>query len=188
MSPTTPAAAEAASFQTMFEATSARVYAYARRHSDPDSAQDVVSQVYLTAWRRRGTLPEDPLPWLLVTARNVLANQWRSASRQRRLAAHLAGIADLAAHSEASPAERAALVQAFERLSADDRETLLLVGWDGLSSAEAAQVLGCSTNAFAARLSRARRRFEALIAPSHADATTTHPSLRLVPIPEGESR
>ena len=64
----------------------------------------------------------------------------------------------MAAASDASPDDRLALADAFARLSEDDRETLLLVGWDGLTPQQAAEVLGCTANAFAARLSRARRR------------------------------
>lgn len=145
-------------FEAMFEATSARVYAYARRHASADVAPDVVGEVYLVAWARRADLPNEPLPWLLVTARNVLHRHWRTRSKQQRLAAGLEGVAAMAAASDASPDDRLALADAFARLSEDERETLLLVGWDGLTPQQAAEVLGCTANAFAARLSRARRR------------------------------
>ena len=46
---------------------------------------------------------------------------------------------------------------AWDRLASKDQEVLRLVTWDELSNEEAAQVLGCSTNALAIRLHRARQ-------------------------------
>jgi RNA polymerase sigma-70 factor (ECF subfamily) len=51
------------------------------------------------------------------------------------------------------------VLAALATLGERDREVLLLHAWDGLDNAEAATVLGCSANAFAVRLHRARRRF-----------------------------
>jgi RNA polymerase sigma-70 factor (ECF subfamily) len=64
------------------------------------------------------------------------------------------------------PAERpgAELRSALGRLSSDDQEILRLVAWEGLSHAEAGQALGCSANAAAIRLHRARRRLERAVA------------------------
>jgi predicted DNA-binding protein (UPF0251 family) len=41
----------------------------------------------------------------------------------------------------------------------EDQELLRLLVWDGLSQAEAGEVLGISANAVGIRLSRARKRF-----------------------------
>jgi RNA polymerase sigma-70 factor (ECF subfamily) len=49
---------------------------------------------------------------------------------------------------------------ALQRLSFDDQEVLRLVAWEGLSHAEVAQVLQCSTNAVGIRVHRARQRLE----------------------------
>ena len=95
----------------------------------------------------------------------------------RTLHTELAGIEAVAATSQAPVEDRLALADAFARLSEDDRETLLLVGWDGLTPKQAAEVLGCTANTFAARLSRARRRLS-----THASDRT---ALRLVALPAG---
>jgi RNA polymerase sigma-70 factor (ECF subfamily) len=50
------------------------------------------------------------------------------------------------------------------RLSERDRETLMLVVWEELSSARAARAAGCTRGAFAVRLHRARARFTAQLA------------------------
>lgn len=168
------------SFESLYEATSPRVFAYVRRHTDATEAPDLVAEVYLIAWKRRRTIPDDPLPWLIGVARNTMHRFWRTRSRQDRLTAEMAGIEALAALSPATVEERLALTTAFAMLSEEDRETLLLVGWDGLTPKEAAGVLGCSANTFAARLSRARRRLSSL--------TEEEPRLRLVPQPTGDPR
>ncbi|WP_342371806.1 sigma-70 family RNA polymerase sigma factor [Propioniciclava soli] len=164
-------------FEALFAATSASVFAYARRHVEADVAADVVSEVYLVAWKRRHELPDEPVAWLLVTARHVVLRYWRTRSRQLRLMTELAGIQAMAATSDASVEERSALGAAFAALSADDREALLLVGWDGLTPQQAARVMGCSANTFAARLSRARRRL--------SNQAGDQRSLRLVALPAG---
>ena len=56
------------------------------------------------------------------------------------------------------PQQRPLVLRALSRLSEPDREALLLVAWDGLSTAEGAIALGCSQTAFKVRLHRARRR------------------------------
>ena len=54
-------------------------------------------------------------------------------------------------------------------LSPGERETLLLIAWDGLSTARAAAVAGCSPRTFAVRLHRARQRLDRAIATANGD-------------------
>lgn len=110
-------------------------------------------------------MPPDPLPWLLGVARKALANRRRGDRRRGALAGRLAA---LPPEHGADPAERAgeaeAVLAALARLSEDDRETLAVVAWEGLSPAQAARVAGCSARAFSKRLSRARARLTAALA------------------------
>ena len=55
--------------------------------------------------------------------------------------------------------EQAAVAGVLWQLSDRHREVLMLCYWDGLTTAEMAQALGCSTSAAAVRLHRARRAF-----------------------------
>lgn len=149
------------SFGALFDALSPRVFAYARRHCDLATAQDVVSDTFLIAWRKYQDLPDDPLPWLLVIARNTISNRRRHDRRQGALVDDLAGIARLAGPAvgaDQSVVERDALLAGLGELSDLEREALLLVAWDGLRNADAARVAGCSQRAFEVRLSRARAR------------------------------
>ncbi len=62
-----------------------QVRAYALRRVDSATADDVVSDVFVVAFRRSEVIPEPPLPWLLGTARKIIANQRRAASRREAL-------------------------------------------------------------------------------------------------------
>jgi len=101
------------------------------------------------AWRRLPVVPAAPLPWLLAVARNVVRERYRDGARQACLAAGLRAWADEAIADVADGvAERAAVLAALALLSEDDRELLALVAWQGLSTREAARVVGCSTATF----------------------------------------
>ncbi|MGH2857790.1 MAG: RNA polymerase sigma factor [Solirubrobacteraceae bacterium] len=158
-----------ARFEALFRAHAGAVRTYARRRSDAQTADDVVADVFVVVWRRLGDVPDDPLPWLLGVARRTLANQRRGAARRQALNGRMMF------EQTGGPSvgiERAELDEAVGRalgaLRERDREVLLLVGWEGLSLAQAAQALGLRANTFAARLSRARRRFAAAWAAEQA--------------------
>ncbi len=147
--------------RSAFDACADRVLAYASRHVDAHTAHDVVSEVFLVAWRRIDELPADPLPWLLVTARNTIHNRTRSATRHQRLADRLAALdaaAATAPGAEDTVVERQVMTAALAELSTAEREALLMTAWDGLSAGDAAVIAGCSRHAFEVRLHRARAR------------------------------
>ncbi len=136
-----------------------QVYAYAyRRTRVTQEAEDIVAETYLIALHRVDRVPERALPWLIGTARWVLANRSRTVAKEQE------ALADLRAAHEPTydPFEAVTALVAFEEafscMNADDREVLMLVDWDGLSNKEAAAVIGCNTATFAVRLHRARRR------------------------------
>lgn len=181
-------------FTALFDEWSPRVFAYARRHCDPDTAQDVVSETFLVAWRRLGDIADPVLPWLLVVARNTIFKLRRHEARQDRLtnsAARLAHLAGPGAGADYGAIERAGLLGALNELRAVEREALLLVAWDGLSGRDAAVVAGCTLRAFEVRLSRARARLNRASSSLAADRPASeraqlprHPSTRIVAIEE----
>lgn len=160
-------------FTALYEATVDRVMAYCLRHLAADHAEDAVHDTFLVAWRRLDSVPEPPLPWLLTTAHNIIRNRYRSQARALDLTARLAQVSRLAAEpADVAVGHRGDLLAALGALTDDEREAVLLIGWDGLSGSEAAAVLGISHAAFRVRLHRARR--------TMADALTDHP-LRSAP-------
>ena len=138
------------------------VLAYARRRIDITTADDVLSEVFVVAWRRLDDIPTgDPLPWLLACARRVLANQ-RRGERRRAAVVERLQVQAAAVQGPVEPTD-GALARALGSISERDREVLLLVAWEELSAEQAASVLGCSRPTFFVRLHRARRRLSAAL-------------------------
>ncbi|GGM38539.1 RNA polymerase sigma factor [Dactylosporangium sucinum] len=132
------------------------LYAY-RRLRDRTAAEEVAQEAFIVFWRQHAGVREPVRPWLYGVARNLLANEFRHRQRQPQLVelgeedgsrgGGLDGVDDVV------DVRRALL-----RLSAADRELLMLVGWDGLSVQEAAVSLRCSALTLSVRLFRARNR------------------------------
>jgi RNA polymerase sigma-70 factor (ECF subfamily) len=141
---------------SLYERHAAAVRRYALRRSDRETADEVTAQVFLVAWRRHSSVPDDALPWLYGVARRALADQRRGASRRRRLGERLRSVA-IEDATELRLDDRG-LAEALKRLSAADREALLLCYWEELEPAQMARAMGCSRAAAAVRLHRARRR------------------------------
>jgi RNA polymerase sigma factor (sigma-70 family) len=147
------------------------IVAYAARRGSRDP-EGIAAEVMAIAWRKLPVVPADnPRPWLFVTARNLLMAERRRAGRQAPLDP---GQADQAA-APAIESGDAAVTSALLELRPDDRELLLLVAWDDLTPAEAADALGISAVALRVRLFRARRRFEQALErrPPGADPSPT---------------
>jgi len=153
----TAAADRDARLDAWFRSHADRVLAYLLHRTDRETAQDVLQEVFVTAYRKADELPEPPIGWLLGTARRLLANTNRGARRRDELAVRIAGNRPNAPAEEDSPAS-AAVTDALAQLSVKDREVLTLSAWYGLTGDEAAQALGCSPSAYGVRLHRARHR------------------------------
>jgi RNA polymerase sigma-70 factor (ECF subfamily) len=148
-------------FERCFRDHYARMLAFSmRRVSGRELAEDVVADTFAVAWRRRDRIPDPALPWLYAIAAHVIANQHRSTRRRHDLDLRLAH--ETGAAPGPDPTEsldrRDAFSAAFALLAEPEREVLRLIAWDGLDSADAARVFGCSPGAFRVRLHRARRK------------------------------
>ena len=175
---------DAQRFSDLWVRYAPRIQAYAMRHVDRDEAPEIVAETFLVAWRRLADVPGAPLPWLLVVARNTVASHRRSRHRARVLSDELARLHAVVAPDSSSPdelvLERDALLRSLAARTPGEREALLLVAWDGLLPAQAAEVAGCSVTAFKVRLHRARRRLEATVAATGSDSHGARAALTLV--------
>lgn len=154
-------------FETCWHDTMPRVLAYARRHVSGDEAYDVVSATYLTAWRTWDAVPDHALAWLLSTAHGQIRNHLRSCRRQLQLADRIELLGSTAATPEDAAVTAHLRNEALRTLAAlpeQDREALLLVAWDGLTTEQAAAFLGCRPSALRTRLHRVRKRLDATVA------------------------
>jgi RNA polymerase sigma factor (sigma-70 family) len=143
------------------------VRAYALRRIDPGTADDIVSEVFVVAFRRLEEVPEDPLPWLLATTRRVLANHRRATGRREALTGHLTALQPAVWRDDSDGVR--GLMAGLARLNERDREILLLIAWEDLDPSSAAAALGCSRATFAVRLHRARRRLAAAMAQAESE-------------------
>lgn len=162
-------AGHSADFERCYAAHYQQIAAYVRRRVPERDADDVVAQVFATAWRRFDEVPPAPQDrlWLFAVARNVVADHDRSSRRRSRLWFRLAQNAVTAATAPGLPDPRCEpVLAAMNALRPADREALRLVLWDELTHAEAAAVLGCSANAFELRYRRARYAVRAAVARS----------------------
>jgi RNA polymerase sigma factor (sigma-70 family) len=155
-------------FRELYQANFRPVQRYAvNRLGAADDVPDVVAEVFAIAWRRLADIPPPPADrfWLYGTARWVIARRHRSAGRLRNLLGRLAAERYPTQQPPAGASDPATerVLAALATLKATDREALLLVYWEHLSYAEAAQVLGCSANAVGIRVHKAKARMRALL-------------------------
>ena len=175
----------------IFDRHASAVHAYCRGRlyaDDAQSAADLVSVVFLEAWRRRKDVvleQDSALPWLLGTARRVLLGRSRTVRRHRAVLTRLAGVVDPVADVLPDPADEIAhrlddtsrliaVREAFGRLRDDDRDVLLLCVWGGLDYAAAAVALGIPIGTVRSRLSRARTRLLAQVADADRPDARRH--------------
>lgn len=166
-------------FGALFERYAEAVYNYCfRRTADWASAEDLVSSVFLEAWRRRADLDitsqdERLLPWLLGVATNLLRRRNRSAARYARALlrerAHRAepDFADEAVERVADEQRMKVVLSLVRRLPRGEQDALALYAWAGLSYEEVSAALGIPVGTVRSRLSRARYHLEKL---GHATA------------------
>jgi RNA polymerase sigma-70 factor (ECF subfamily) len=168
-------------FEDAYRTSGTAVLGYAlRRAASREDALDAVAETFATAWRRRADMPEAPeeiRPWLFGIARRCLANAARSSHRAGRLGARLAdAFADVVVPDPSTLHENRAdsrqVHAALALLSAEDRELVTLIAWEGLSPTQAATALGVPAGTARVRLYRARTRLRAALSTS-ADVEET---------------
>jgi RNA polymerase sigma-70 factor (ECF subfamily) len=147
-------------FEQLFREHHLQVLAYARRRVGAE-ADDVVSDVFATAWQRRDAVPDDPLPWLYRTAANHILHALRGSARRARTAAALVATEAQGADFAAGADEKDLILRVLHDLSQRDQEVLRLWAWEQLAPGQIAAVLGCSSTTARVRLHRAQRRLRA---------------------------
>lgn len=146
-------------FDEIFLQTNGAIHAYVSRRISWD-IEDIVDDVYVTAWRKKEAIPTDDkeaLLWLFAVARRVIANKVRFKSRFDRF--NKLNHPLLASVASQQSSQETFVHEALVALNKDHREALMLVEWDGLSTAEAAQVLDIPETTLTKRLHSAREAF-----------------------------
>lgn len=170
---------DADAFRVLFERHSRAIYNFCfRRTADWAAAEDLMSIVFLEAWRRREKrlAPGMVRAWLFGIATFVVRNRRRTQRRYRRALARLpreTETPDFAEDVESRLADQSRMAVVLEHLRtlpARDQDLLALCVWSGLSYEEAAVGLGIPIGTVRSRLSRARRRLRELtVASGHEE-------------------
>jgi RNA polymerase sigma factor (sigma-70 family) len=165
-------AGDRAAFGALYEEFARAVYNHAYRLTgDWSTAEEVLSETFLAAWRTRHAVePEgDSLrPWLFGIATNKARNANRGAGRRLAFLARrpapepVADFADASAGRVDDTRRLAAVRLALGGLRRQEREVLALCVWASLDYAEAAEALGIPVGTVRSRLSRARNRLRRL--------------------------
>ena len=152
-------------FTELFRRHAPYIQRYVVRRLGQDAADDIVAETFLLAFRQRDSYDQtrpDARPWLYGIATNLIGKHRRAEIRLYRALARTG--ADPVTESftdriddrvSASTAGRR-LAAALARLSAELRDTLLLVAWGDLSYEETATALGVPVGTVRSRISRAR--------------------------------
>lgn len=166
-------AGDGEAFGVIYDRHIKAIHAYcSRRTGSTDTAEDLVSIVFLEAWRRRAEVElydDSALPWLYGVARFTIMRRARTTARHRaaldRLPAsmHLPDHADEVAEKIDSAVAVEEVANAFRQLSPQDQEVLLLCIWQELDYAAAAIALSVPIGTVRSRLSRAKSRLGKLL-------------------------
>jgi RNA polymerase sigma factor (sigma-70 family) len=146
----------------LYERHAAAVFRYLARRAGPSAAEDLLSEVFIAALSASSRVAAhesgSALPWLYGIGLNVLRRHFRQQRPAPGVTRDFGMDWDAVDDRLDAWAERGRLRVALAVLTDSDRELLLLVGWEGLSQAEAATALGISHGAARVRLHRARKR------------------------------
>jgi len=172
-------------FTVLFRRHAPHIQRYVVRRLGADAADDIVAETFLLAFRQRERYDParlDALPWLYGIATNLIARHRRAEIRLYRALARTGAdpvtepftdrVDDRVSASMASRRLAAALA----RLSADLRDTLLLVAWTDLSYTEVAAALGVPIGTVRSRLNRARTKLRQTLGDADPSALTEEPS------------
>ena len=152
-------------FTELFRRHAPYIQRYVVRRLGQDAADDIVAETFLLAFRQRDSYDQarsDARPWLYGIATNLIGHHRRAEIRLYRALARTGTDPVTESFTDriddrvsASTAGRR-LAAALARLSAELRDTLLLVAWGDLSYEETATALGVPVGTVRSRISRAR--------------------------------
>jgi RNA polymerase sigma-70 factor (ECF subfamily) len=167
-------------FTTIFDRYFAQVHSYVARRLGSDLADDLASETFLVAFRQRPKFDSRNgvvRAWLFGIATNLIRRHRRDEVRAWRATAKLPPPETSSGHEQrvtdqvtAQGASRE-LAAALAKVSAKDREVLMLVALGELTYDEVAAALGIAYGTVCSRLSRARRVVREHL--GHTDPTAT---------------
>jgi RNA polymerase sigma-70 factor (ECF subfamily) len=154
-------------FGELFDQCYDRIYKYAyRRVGSREIAEDIAANVFEEAMREIQRVRWQGKPviaWLYRITSRRIADYYRARKDNASLDNIVIAIDDRAHESVERAEEFAAVQRGLKKLSARDREIILLAYFDELSGAEIAAALDCTPNTAYVRLHRAVEKLERMV-------------------------
>ncbi|WP_425960414.1 RNA polymerase sigma factor [Streptosporangium sp. DT93] len=161
------------SFAALYDRYFGDIYRYVAARVGPHAADDLASETFLVAFRKRHGFDPDRgvvRHWLYGIATNLLADHRRGETRRLEALARVpvedpaeGEHADRVAARVSAAAARRHLATELGRLPAGDRDVLFLVAYGDLSYEEIARTLEIPSGTVASRLNRVRRKLRAAL-------------------------
>lgn len=135
-----------------------------------DQADDLVQETVLKAWSARGGFAEGSnlKAWTFTIMRNHFLNQLRKQRRETQLEEGEERQLLVSRPEQEDRLHVSDLQRALDRLPAERREALLLVGAGGFSYEEGARICGVAVGTMKSRVARGRKELAELLAGGDA--------------------
>jgi RNA polymerase sigma-70 factor, ECF subfamily len=130
-----------------------------------DMADDLAQDTMMRAWAARESYTQGSnfRAWMFMIMRNQFYTTIRKSARTTSLDPEVAERVLVVAPAQQNGINVNDVANALQKLPAEQREVLLLIGANGLSYEEAAQMIGCAIGTVKSRLARGRTALAALI-------------------------
>jgi RNA polymerase sigma-70 factor, ECF subfamily len=174
------AAGDCDAFAELVAGHDAAVFRFIRAVApDAAAAEDALQETFLAAWSHAASFRGEASvrTWLLTIARNAVNRQHRRRVDEPHDLEPLSELGIAAGWGDPDPEQMAlqreseqVVSRALDRLSAGDREILVLRDIEGISGEDVAAMLGLTLAAMKTRLHRARLRLAARVRETYAHA------------------
>jgi RNA polymerase sigma-70 factor (ECF subfamily) len=142
-----------------------------------EMADDLAQDTMMRAWAARASYTQGTnfRAWMFMIMRNQFYTTIRKNSRMTSLDPEVAERVLVVAPAQQNGINVDDVAKALQKLPAEQREVLLLIGANGLSYEEAAEVIGCAMGTVKSRLARGRTALAAMIDGPADDALFNSP-------------
>lgn len=149
-----------------FDAHARAIAGYATRRVGPTLASDIVADTFRIAWEQLDSYNPSrggERAWLFGIASNLIRRHWRTEERRLRIQAQsvradiqpVDPLVRVDEHLDAR-ARYERIVDGVASLEPDDRDLLMLIAWEEMSSRDVAAAIGVPPGTVRSRLARIR--------------------------------
>ncbi len=130
-----------------------------------DMADDLAQDTMTRAWSARASFTPGTnfRAWMFMIMRNQFYTSIRKSNRTTSLDPELAERTLIQSPEQQHHIHVADVAKALQKLPFEQREVLLLIGANGVSYEEAAEIVGCAVGTIKSRLARGRKALAVLI-------------------------